>query len=287
MNLPMNIQPSLRATWLRKERVHCIFCVTHCFDKKNCIFSASDLPWASHWNSKGLRLINGFPAEAVGLACQWGCCHLDSPVIWTVTFNCRSTNLIHYVQVVSVYQKVTFKPSYGAILERRQDKIRRVDRPRPGYHQINWDTSNLWSWACWYRRNSYWVNISAWSSSSAVRKPASIASATDMERVNPCAGLGNCDSTVARSLKPFFSCFFVDGLLCLLLVRSGIHVFFIVLAWALLCWRWIWNVQSSVTKTCVYHHIPGYFGISLVMFNFETSNHVKLGYLTLTMHIPV
>ena len=42
-----------------------------------------------------------------------------------------------------------------------------------------------------------------------LRKPASIALATDMERADPqaCAGLGNCDSRVARSLKPFFSCF--------------------------------------------------------------------------------
>ena len=70
---------------------------------------------------------------------------------------------------------------------------------------INQD--NLWSWACRYRRNSEGVNISAWSASSDGRKPASIASATDMERADPCAGLGNCDSRVARSLKPLFSCF--------------------------------------------------------------------------------
>ena len=24
--------------------------------------------------------------------------------------------------------------------------------------------------------------------------------------------------------------------------------------------RWVWNVQSSVTKTCIYHDIPSYFG---------------------------
>ena len=55
-----------------------------------------------------------------------------------------------------------------------------------------------------------------------------------MERADPCAGLGNCDSRVARSLKPFFSLLlqpqqeFVDGLFHLLLVRSGIHTFFIM-----------------------------------------------------------
>ena len=38
-----------------KEWVRCIFCVTHSYDK-NYIFSASDLPRASHWNLKRLRL---------------------------------------------------------------------------------------------------------------------------------------------------------------------------------------------------------------------------------------
>ena len=75
---------------------------------------------------------------------------------------------------------------------------------------------------------------------------------------------------------------FVDGLLHLLLVRSGIHVFFIVRIGGRLRRRRVWNVPSSVTKTCVYHYIPGYFG-----FNFETSNPVKLGCLILNMHIPV
>ena len=84
-----------------------------------------------------------------------------------------------------------------------------------GYQQINWDipgyrisrVSNLWSWASWYRRNSDGVNILALSSSSAGRKPASIASATDIELADPCAGIGKCDSREARSRRP------VDGLL--------------------------------------------------------------------------
>ena len=38
-----------------KERARCKFCVNS-FDKKLHIFSASDLPRASHWNSTGLRL---------------------------------------------------------------------------------------------------------------------------------------------------------------------------------------------------------------------------------------
>ena len=69
--------------------------------------------------------------------------------------------------------------------------------------------------------------------------------------------------------------------------RSGIHDFFIMLVKGLLCLRWVWNVQSSVMKTCIYYDIPGNFGILQVMFKFETSNQVKLGYFILTMHIPV
>ena len=45
--------------------------------------------------------------------------------------------------------------------------------------------------------------------------------------------------------------------------------------------RWVWNVQSSVTKTCVYHDIHAY-GISQVLFNIETSNGVILGYLIIS-----
>ena len=42
-----------------------------------------------------------------------------------------------------------------------------------------------------------------------------------------------------------------------------------------------------LTKTCIYHNIPGYFGISQVVFKFKTSNQVKQGDLVLNMHIPV
>ena len=98
------------------------------------------------------------------------------------------------------------------------------------------------------------------------RKPASIASATDMERADPCAGLGKCDSRVATGqvleafllllLQPMQE--FLDGLLHLLLIRSSINVFFIVRIGGRLRRRWVWMVQSSVTKTCVYHDIlPG------------------------------
>ena len=41
--------------------------------------------------------------------------------------------------------------------------------------------------------------------------------------------------------------------------------------------RWVWNVPLGVMKTCVFHDILGYFGISKVTFKFETSNQVKLG----------
>ena len=40
---------------------------------------------------------------------------------------------------------------------------------------------------------------------------------------------------------------FVDGLLHLLLVRSGTHVFFIMRVWGRLRRRWVWNVPSSFT----------------------------------------
>ena len=40
-------------------------------------------------------------------------------------------------------------------------------------------------------------------------------------------------------------------------------------------------------KTCVYHDILSYFGISMIIFKFETFNHVKLGYLILNMYIPI
>ena len=40
---------------------------------------------------------------------------------------------------------------------------------------------------------------------------------------------------------------------------------------------------TSITKTCLYHHILLDFGISQVMLKFETSNLVKLGYLILNM----
>ena len=77
----------------------------------------------------------------------------------------------------------------------------------------------------------------------------------------------------------------------LLLIRSVIHVFFIVLVEGRLSKRWVWkldwNVPSSVTKTCEYHDILSYFGISQVMFKIETSKHIKLGYLNLNMHIPI
>ena len=33
--------------------------------------------------------------------------------------------------------------------------------------------------------------------------------------------------------------------------------------------RWVWKVPSSVTKTCVYHDIPSYFGISKVIIKYE------------------
>ena len=39
--------------------------------------------------------------------------------------------------------------------------------------------------------------------------------------------------------------------------------------------RWVWNVQSSVTKHCVHHDIPSYFGISNVIIKYETLNQVK------------
>ena len=50
---------------------------------------------------------------------------------------------------------------------------------------------------------------------------------------------------------------------------------------------WVWNVPSSVMKTCVYHDIPSYFGISKVIIKYEALNQVKLGYLILNMHIPI
>ena len=60
-----------------------------------------------------------------------------------------------------------------------------------------------------------------------------------MEQADPFAGLGKCDSRVATGqvLEAFLLLLlqqlqeFVDGLLHLLLVRSGVHVFFIVLDW--------------------------------------------------------
>ena len=44
----------------------------------------------------------------------------------------------------------------------------------------------------------------------------------------------------------------------------------------------MWNIPSSVTKTCVYHDIPVFFGISQVMFKYKTLNQVRLGYLCLS-----
>ena len=68
-----------------------------------------------------------------------------------------------------------------------------------------------------------------------------------------------------------------------------------VLVGGQLRWSWVWNVQSSVTKTCEYHDIFGYFGISKVIFKFETSSQVELGsfvklgflIMMLNMHIPI
>ena len=54
-------------------------------------------------------------------------------VPWTVTFNGRSTNLIHCV--VRYTKKATFIRSYGAILEPRQDENRRVDRPTRQFYR--------------------------------------------------------------------------------------------------------------------------------------------------------
>ena len=65
-------------------------------------------------------------------------------------------------------------PCLAASLQ-RQVSLLLFEPPLPPENRI----SNLWSWLCWYRRSSYGVNISAWSSSSAGRKPATIASATE------------------------------------------------------------------------------------------------------------
>ena len=105
-----------------------------------------------------------------------------------------------------------------------------------------------------------------------------------MEQADPCAGLGKCDSRVASGqvLEALLILHlqklqeFVDGLLHILLVRSGIHVFFIVLVGGLLRRRWVWNVLSSITKTCVYHDVLGYFGISNAAFKSETSNQFSV-----------
>ena len=134
-----------------------------------------------------------------------------------------------------------------------------------------------------------------------------------MEPTDPCAGLGNCDGRVARSLKPFFSLFlqpqqeFVDGLIHLLLVRSGIRAFYIMRDH---CWsgadcagggsgmsrqelRKPEYTMPVISQVILGYHdmiidIPGYFEIiSHVIFKFETSNQVKLEYLILNMHIPV
>ena len=114
-------------------------------------------------------------------------------------------------------------------------------------------------------------------------------------RADPCAVLGKCDSKVARSLKPFFSCFSNSCrnllMACSISSWSGLASMFSSScgpgSGGRLRRRWVLNVPSSVTKTCIYHDIPGYFGISQVMFKIETSKHIKLGYLNLNMHIPI
>ena len=68
------------------------------FLTKIYIFSASDLPRASHWNLKSLRLSDKLRARGRG-----GQSHRDSPLVWTVTFNCRSTSSIYCI--VSFYKK--------------------------------------------------------------------------------------------------------------------------------------------------------------------------------------
>ena len=77
----------------------------------------------------------------------------------------------------------------------------------------------------------------------------------------------------------------------LLLIRSAIHVFFIMWVGGRLCRRWVCNVPSSVMKTWVYHDILSYFGISQVMFKTETSKHIltlaELHVLVLTSFIKL
>ena len=90
-------------TWKiwRQRRGCAAYFASHTLTTKIYFFSACD--WPRAWNSKSLRLPDKLAClRKRCLACD--CCHRDSPLIWTVTLNGISTNLIHCV-VSQTYTK--------------------------------------------------------------------------------------------------------------------------------------------------------------------------------------
>ena len=93
-----------------KERVHCIFCVTYSFDK-NLHFCG-----ALHWKSKSLRWLDKL-ACLQKLWAEPGTVATEI-VPLSVTFNGRSTNLLHCV--VSIHQRSSVISRNGSSLHLRR-----------------------------------------------------------------------------------------------------------------------------------------------------------------------